>query len=805
MGPQNPFHREDAKPTALGHLRVLDLAGLEAQYCAKLLADLGADVIKVEPPEGDSTRYMAPFARDIRDPEGSLYFINYNTNKRSLTLDLTSRDGRNLLGRLVATADVLVESFMPGHLDHLGLGFKRLSRINPGLVMVSITPFGQSGPYKGFLGSDLTAQAMGGLMYLQGDDAKPPCILPCDQSLQLASLHAVYGALAALHHRNETGRGQQVDVSMQEVMAHLLFPVPTYAYTGTILRRPGAASAIAPGNYYLCKDGYIYLYVYLPHHWQELVSWMDNEALAEPVWQDLAFRRANSDVVDQFVAEFVSKFTVAEFVKEGQRHHIAVGPLNTVGDMVNSDQMRDRKYFTNSKHPHIGEHAYPGPPYRFSQTPWRVFRPAPLLGQHQQEVLEELAGTPPAKEGKTGISQKRTKSDPPLKGVRIVDFSRVWAGPLATRYLADLGAEVIRIETSQYVEPGRVPQYSGPPWFPEVNRSKLGVSVDFHHPQGLELVKRMVEVSDVVVENFAAGVMDRRGLGYESLKKVKPDIIMISMPGYGNTGPYADYVAFGQTLMASGGLSLLWGHPDSPYETRPKIAYPDCISAATAATAIMTALEYRSQTGQGQFVEIAQAESLASTMGVAILDYLVNGRSWQPMGNRNLNAAPNGCYPCRGDDQWCVISCKDEEQWNGLCRVMETPSWAGDPIFGSLESRYQHHDELDERISQWTREYTPYQVMRLIQRAGVPAGVVQSGEQLYQDHHLRSRNFIVEVEHAEWGRLEHTGIMVGLSRSPGRIVRGLAKIGWHNHHVFSELLGTSPKEMSQLIENKAIG
>ena len=788
-------------PSALGHLRVLDLAGPEAHYFGKLFADLGADVVKIESAAGDPARYMAPFAGDTPDPERSLYFINFNTNKKSVTLDITCEAGRELLLRLVTSADVLVESFTPGYLHELNLGFEILSKKNPALVTTSITPFGQSGPYKDFLGSELVTQAMGGLMYLQGDDNKPPCAAPCDQASQLACLHAAYGTLAALADRRKSGLGQHVDVSIQEIVAHLLSTIPNYAYSSEIARRTGVESNLPPGNYYRCKDGYVYLAIYLANHWRAMVEWMGTEALADPAWDDMNFRRSNSDIVGQSVAEFATGFSVSEFVEEGQRRHIAVTPSNTIEDLANSPQMTDREYFVTVEHPHVGNHSYPGPPYRFSETPWRIYRPAPTVGQHQEEVLGEPEKSPPLKLAK---AQVRAKSGPPLTGVRILDFSRVWAGPLAARYLGDLGAEVIKIETSRYPEIGRTGRDMGPLWLTETSRGKLGVTVDFQQPRGLELVNHLVEVSDVVLENFAAGVMKRRGLGYDNFRRIKPDIIMVSMPGYGNTGPYSHYAAYGQSLMADVGLSHLWGYPDSPYEARPKVAYPDYVSAATPATAIMAALEYRAETGHGQYIEVAQAESLASTMGVALLDYMVNGRFLQPTGNRNPNTAPHGCYPCRGDDQWCVISCTDEEQWNNLCQAMESPSWTRDPMFGSLESRCDHQDELDEHISRWTADYTSYQVMRLLQKAAVPCGAVQSGEQLYQDYHLRARNFIVEVNHPGWGTLENTALTVGLSGSPGRITRAAPAVGQENYHVFSEMLGIGMDEVNRLIEDKVI-
>ena len=784
----------------------MDLAGPLGQCFGKLLADLGADVIKVEPAEGDPARCLVPFAGVLPLPEGSLSFLNYNTNKRSIILDLASRDGKRLLRQLAVTSDVLVESFTPGYLDSLGLGYRSLSRINPGLIMTSITPFGLKGPHSHFQGSELVTQAMGGLMYIQGDDNSPPCAAPCDQASQLACMHAGYGTLAALRYRRETGRGQTVDVSLQDVVAHLLFTLTRYANTGTILRRLGTAVDVAPNNFYRCRDGYVCLSIFLDHHWRVLAEWMGEEVTVDSRWADINFRRSNAKVIDDAVAKFIGNFDQKEFLKQAQARHLSVMPLNTLEATVSDPHLRDRRYFQEADHPHIGRHAYPGGPYHFSATPWSVRRPAPLLGQHREEILAGIANdntVTSVQRSKTDRKQRRSTTDLPLKGIRILDFTRVWAGPFGTRYLGDLGAEVIRVETSRYLDAGRL-AVDGGPVFSEINRSKLGITLDFQSPEGQEIVRRLVGVSDVVASNFSAGVLERRGLGYEDLKLVNPDIIVIGMPGYGNTGPYSEHVSYGGQVMALAGFSHLWGYPDSPYETRPKIAYPDFITPAAAAFSIMAALEHRSCTGQGQYIELAQLEAFLSTMGVALLDNLINGRTWQPMGNRDPNAAPHGAYPCRGVDQWCVITCFTQEQWKALCRAMGEPQWATGPEFGSLESRLRHEDELDAHIGGWSSEYTPHQVMRRLQKAGVPAGAVQSGEDLYRDHHLRARDFIVAVEHTDWGMQEHTGIPVRLSGSPGRIERGAPGVGQHNGYVFTELLGISSDEVARLVQEKVI-
>ena len=790
---------EPRSPSALAHLRVLELGGPMGQHVGKLLADMGADVVKIEPPDGDPARRAGPFAEAVEPPEGSLYFLYFNTNKRSLVLDLAFNADRTRLRRLAATADIVVDSLPPGFLDERDLGYRSLSRANPSLVMTSITPFGLTGPYRDFAGSDLVAQAMGGLMYVQGDDAKPPCAAPFDLAYQLAARHAAFATLAALNGRRTTGRGRHVDVSLQEVVGHLLFTVAKYAFDGQIVRRAGRliTNAPPPSGYYRCKDGrWVSVSAIFLRHWQVLAQWMGNEVLKEPLWEDRDFRYANQDLVIDGMQEFVSGFGLDEFVAAAQERGLSAIPINTLQDVVESPKNRARGWFAEGDHPLVGPHRFPGAPYRMRETPWRVHLPAPLLGQHTEEVLAESEAQP------TGMPATPTITMPeraPLHDVRVLDFTRMWAGPLATRYLADLGADVVKVEVDHAPDEGR----TGQPLTPmvgELNRGKRSVTVDFKTGAGGEVLKQMVRLSDVVIDNYPPGVLERHGLGYQALRRVKPDIIAVGMPGFGSDGPYAKYVAFGQEMMSDSGLAALWGYPDSPIECRAKVYYTDFDAAAAAACAVMTALEYRARTGAGQYVEVDGSEAATTNTGVGLLHFLVNGTQLEPMGNRNLAAAPHGCYPCRGDDQWCVIACFTEGHWAALCDVASNPSWAADARFASLESRRLHQDTLDERIGEWTSGYTPYEVMALLQEAGVPSGVVQSGEQLYHDRHLRARGFIAEVQHAQpWGRMEHPRSPAVLSGESAPL-RGMPAVGEHNEDVLAGLLGLGPGDLPAFVK-----
>ncbi len=790
----SPAAARDAAPSALGHLKVLDLAGPDAQSLGRLLADLGADVVLVEPPGGTPGRRYHP--RASSDPDVSLHFVNYNANKRSLVLDLNAESGRAELRALLREADVLIDGHPPAYLDGLGLGYSRMSRINPRLVVTTVTPFGHSGPYRDYRGGELVAQAMGGLMYIQGDPDMPPCAVPAEHAYQLACHHAAFATLAALSERHWSGRGQHVDVSAQEVVAHLLFNISRYALSGDIASRTNNDLAIAPNNYYPCQDGArVCLCVFYDRHWDVLVEWMGDDALADPAFREAAFRRANPDIVDQFVAPFVERFSAQEMLDECESRHLAASPFNTLKDLAEGPHTNGRDFYVDAERAGMGGFRMPGAPYRFSRTPWSLRRPAP---EPDDARVDGVSCGWPRSERRPAPPQRPRRAAMPLEGVRVIDFTRVWAGPLASRYIAEMGAEVVKVEHRDYVDIGRQRGMATGPMFPELNRSKTCVTVNFRDPAGADLVRELVAISDVVIDNFAAGVLRRRGLGYEELRQVKPDVIVLSMPGYGFEGPYSRYVAYGQNLMSYSGLSYLWGHPESEFDTRPKIHYTDFVSGAAAATAIAAALEYRAETGHGQFIEMDQSEALTATLGVPLLHYFINGEAWQPGGNFTPNAAPHGCYPCLGEEAWCVIECWNESQWAALCETMGDPDLADDPQFATLESRLESRGALNERIAGFTRGRTPYQVMRSLQRAGVPAGVVQSSEQMYHDIHMRQRGFIEEITHDNLGAIEHPTVTAKLSATPGRVRHGMSTIGSANERVFGGLLGHSPQRIQEL-------
>ncbi len=790
---------------ALSHIRIIELGDIPASYTARLLADLGADVIKIEPPGGDPNRLLPPFAGDIAGPERSLTFINANTNKRSIVLDLQdSPEDRKTFSKLLAWGDLFVEATMLGELEAQGFTDDGLKAINPSLVTVSLTPFGRTGPYRHYKGSDAIANASGGFLFGQGDDAKGQCTAPSHLAYQVAACVAATLGLAGVRHARLTGAGQRIDVSLQEALTFTnSSSIARYTKENRLERRPGSKDYGGAGtNIYRCKDGrYVHFTTNMPHMWREFAqNWMTDKALAGPEWENPKYRDAHAAEVSKAFRAFISQFTAEEFANEAQRRHLAAARLNTVGEFVNCEQLRSRRWLQEIEHPVIGRYLAPGFPMRLSLTPMQVRRPAPLLDQHRAEILAEQERCAPRSDKPMMVDNR--PDQPMLQGVRMADLTQQYAGPLGTAILAYYGMEVVKIESA--VVPSKDRETAA---HADMNRAKLGCTINLRHPEGKELFKQLVAVSDVVVDNFSAGVLERLGFGFDALQRINPRIVQVVMPGWGLTGPLRTWVAWGWQLLAYTGIMRLWGYPDSPMETRCKIAWPDRVGAVTMSLGVLAALEYQRRTGQGQFIEAGMLEAQGSMMGPAILDFTVNGHEWDAMGYREVLGepyAPYGCYPCRGEDSWIIIACASDEQWQSMVTLIGKSSWAADSKFATKSGRKEHHDELEQNLSQWTHKYTPRQAFRLLQEAGVATGIPCSGEDLYYDIHLRARGHIVETEGNPWGKVAHHGLPGIPALSTANAARPAPWIGADNNQVFLEILGLSPEKVVDLKKAEAI-
>ncbi len=399
-----------------------------------------------------------------------------------------------------------------------------------------------------------------------------------------------------------------------------------------------------------------------------------------------------------------------------------------------------------------------------------------------------------------------------LEGVRILDFSRIWAGPHATKLLADMGAEVIKVESVRAWDPHRMIVGSGnlpdgergadpwnrSGWFNTLHMSKLGITAEMRHPKGKAIIEELVSISDVVIENFRAGLMERRGLGYEALRAIRPDVIMVSMPAFGSSGPWKDFIQYGIGQEQLGGISSMNGYRGEDAPVKSGVNFGDPISGAHAAGAVLSALWRRRRTGKGCFIDVSQLESAVTTIGEHILGFQMTGRSPQNRGNRHPVYAPHGAYPCRSEDEWITIAVADDDEWEHLCEAMGMPQLANDPDYRDVLSRHRNHDGLDALISDWTQDKTAYDLTLKLQEAGVSAAPVMTGEAIFNDPHYQERGLLEFVDHPSCGPYFMPGAAWKMSETPPGVRWHAPRLGEHNEQVFGELLGMDADAIDEL-------
>ncbi|MBW2275632.1 MAG: CoA transferase [Deltaproteobacteria bacterium] len=807
----------------LSAYRVLDLSDESGLLCGQILADLGADVIQIEPRAGSPARRLAPRrtheasgeargeASGGAQDEGSLFWAAYTRNKRSLALDLESAADRGLLLGLAAGADFWIECERPGRMAELGLGYEELASIQPGIVYVSITPFGQTGPKAHWRGRDLTQVAAGGFAYLSGDADGPPTRVRVPQAHAQAGADAAVGALIAHHQRRRSGRGQHVDVSAQQsvTLANMYRTLDAAVGMAPAQRIAGglqAGGVLIPIRH-RCRDGWVTLGpAVLPstgHFMQRLLAWAAEEgfcepALAEEDWGSFGLRigagqlppNAYEPVQSALDAFFADK-THAEVMRAAVERRLLVAPVLGVDEIVESEQLAERGYaVTVAREGEGGDRdRYPGPFAKFGRAPIRYRRPPPRLDEHGAELRAEAPRRPAPCGSEPADSL-------PLAGVKILDLFWVIAGPAATRMLADYGATVVRVESSKKLDTLRV----SPPWqhtqphpegaagFQSANANKLGITLDLSQEAGREIVRDLTRWADVVTESFAPGVMAARGLGWEQLRRIKPDLVMLSSCIMGQTGPWRDFTGFGRLAVSLAGFQPLASWPGRP-PSGPFGAYTDAIAARYNALAILAALEYRERTGEGQYIDLSQTEAALHFLAPAFLDWSVNGQVEGPAGNEDDACFPHGMFPSAGEDRWVAIAVGEEEEWRALCEVMGRRD---------LLERRKERNTVEDALAAWTRPREAGEIEEALQARGVPAHAALDTPGLYADPQLRHRGHFIEIAHDIYGTTTVESSRLRLSRSPARTPERALSLGRDNRHVLESLLGYSPARVAEL-------
>ncbi len=817
--------------TALAPYRILDLTTDRGWMAGKILADLGADVVKVEPPGGDpGRRRNLPVSFDAPDPEQNLTWWFQNRGKRSVVIDLDSDAGRDRLLALAAGADALVESYPGGYLAERGLGVDALLAANPKLVVTSISPFGRTGPYAeaGFDAPDLVVGAMCGLMWLCGDPDRAPVRISVPQLYRHAGAEAAAQTLIALFHAGRSGQGQHVDVSAQLAGIRTLMNAQAFhLLEKRELVRMGGYAAYSHARFRMvmpASDGHVTI---LPlggpiggPMMRFLFDWADREGVADQSVIGTDFEQVNFAAIDAQGPEIAKAFfdgvsdtlsalfarhSKGSLYREAIERLLLIAPVTTVADLRADEQLAARGYFETVDHDGRAV-TYPGAWVKATGTPIVSTGRAPHIGEHDAALAAEPARRP-APHG-----TERPAS--PFEGLKVLDLSWVGVGPMTAGYLANYGATVVKVESSKRPDilrltpPFRdgVPGLNTSHFCANMNASKVGLGLDLSRPEGRALVLRLAEWADVVLESFTPKTLRGWGLDYEALAAVNPSIVMLSTCMQGQTGPRANYRGFGNLMGALSGFYHITGWPDRD----PAMvygAYTDFICQRYCTTALVAALDHRRRTGEGQYLDLAQFEAALQFLGPELLDQDVTGRVAERHGNRDPWCAPHGVFPCQPDaagrEGWLAIACETDAQWEALRAAMGSPAWAADPALATLAGRKAAEDRLEAELAAWTAGFDAHELFERLQPA-VPCGPVLPVPGLHADPQIAARGYFVPLTHTVIGEVPYDGLAATMSATPGRPTKAAPCLGEDSFTVLTEILGMDPDEVAILIAEEVV-
>ncbi len=677
-------------------------------------------------------------------------------------------------------------------------------------MVCSITPFGLTGPYRTWRATHLTSHAMSGLMYVQGLPEGPPTVVPSQQLYDFTGTHAAIAVLTALRARPEAG-GQLIDMSAHEVLTQSCFDIYSYTNGARIGHRRPPAAQYSGGGTWQCRDGVVEFTASTDKHWFALMELLGHPAeLADPTWAHPVKRHPYEEKIIEVMRPLIGAMSREDFFVRGQQLGLPCTVVNTVGDFVDDQQPRSRGFFVRQPLAGLGEFDLPGEPFRCTERVLAQYRrPAPRLGESDAAEIARQWREPPPPAPVPG----------PLSGIRAISFGTAIAGALSGTALAELGADVVKIESPARPDNLRrlwapedpvVHEPSGAdtsPMFANFNRTTRSVALDMKDAESVALFLRLAAAADVIVENYAPGVMQRWGLGYEQIAAVNPRIVMLSLTGFGHSGPRSHYLAYGATVCTFVGLTDAWRFPSG--------VHFDYLSEAHGVFGVLAALAARDRTGRGTHVDLAEVETAAAVMGPMMLDYVVNGRASVVPGNQVPGALLSEVVRCHGDDRWLAVEAEDAADWRALAQFLgradlaEAARPADDQRPDEQAPDEQAPDEqapdeqaraaLGAALAAWAGERTAQQAMRMLQQAGLAAGAVQDAEDVVRDPQHRERHYLLEMDHPDLGVAEYAAPPHRLAKTPPVVRRPTPRLGAHTAEVLGEWLGMSPDEAAPYV------
>lgn len=780
-------------------VRVVDFTDGAAAFAGRYLADMGADVVLVEPPDGAVSRRSQP-----QHQGRGLRFAAAHANKRGVVVDIDTAEGRDRLLTLTDAADIFLESQSVGRLAGVGLEQQVLRDRNPDLVVVSVTPFGQSGPYRDYKASEAVFVAMSSLLTRSGAPGREPLVPPGELATQTAAVDVAYAALLAYFRARRGGGGDYLDCSLFDLVVQGLDPGFGMAGTATMGQPlvnlpPGRPDVRMMYPILPCADGHVRIFIASAKQWRALFNWMgEPEELSDPALEQILGRFMNWHKIRPALERLFADQTRAEIVARASELGIAIAPLNTADEILSSEHARARNAFVTAEIAPGLTATIPNGYVEFDEQRAGFRHRAPELGEHTDEVLAEWAKRDRTPVGRTGADVAAR----PLAGVRVVDLGVIVVGAETGRALADQGAEVIKVENRQFPDgarqtdaPGKV-GYS----FALGNRNKRSIGLNLRDERGKELFGRLVAQADVVLTNFKPGTLESLGIGYDALKAMNPRIILVESSALGHTGPWAKRMGYGPLVRATIGLTTLWRHPDAPDAFGDdQTVYPDHAASKVGAAAVLAALIERERTGVGRHIAVAQMETALTQLATEYVRESLQPGTLVAKGNSGEFDAPSGLYACTGEDAYCVVAVDGNEDWGRLAAAIGKPELASDPRYATPGDRVAHRAELDALVQEWIAPLTPREAQERLQAAGVAAGAAIHVKDLLTDPHLAARG--------QLGLLEQPGhdapleVLMGpaiFEVIPPPLLRPAPEMGADTEAVCREVLGMSDDDIAAL-------
>ncbi|MEI8000724.1 MAG: CoA transferase [Actinomycetes bacterium] len=772
-------------------IRVVDLStGITGPYCTKMLADAGADVVKVEPATGDALRRWGASAGD-REPGALFEFLH--TTRRSVVGGVDDPEVRTLC----LAADVVVHDAAPGTFP-----VAELHATRPDLVVVSVSPYGQDGPWRDRPATEFTLQADCGSIASRGLLDAPPFAAGGRIGEWVTGTYGALAVAAAVREARRSGHGEHIDLAQLAVMS---LTMNTYSMLGAeMMGWPPAAGpprTVETPSIEPTADGYVCFTTNSAQQLQDFLVLIGRpDQLDEPDWARPGPRFARRDEFLALAHAYTTARTNAEVLSEAELLRIPAGPVGNGATVTTFDHFVAQGTFVESP---SGRFRQPRVPYRITGWEPTPFRRAPGLGEHTDAIgWDERPPTPPSDERRL-----------PLDGVRVLDLTAWWAGPAAGHLLAILGADVIKVESVTRPDLMRYSAAKQPPteqwyeWgfiFHGANNTKRGITLDLTAEEGRALLLRLVEQSDVLIENFTPRVMDNFGLDFDALHAVNPRLVMTRMPAFGLSGPWRERTGFAQSMESITGMAWMTGWADGP-PVLPRGAC-DPLAAAHAMFATLLALAEAERTGEGRLVEVTMIEAALNVAAEAIVEYEASGTLLTRDGNRSPVAAPQGLYACRGTERWLALACATDAHWDALRTVLGDPEWARDPAFAVAAGRRAHHDLLDTHLAAFAADHPVDELVERLAAAGVPAARAVDPRDIAVNPQLLHRNFFEPEDHPVCGvqRVPNAPWKFAGNERPW-LRRPAPTLGQHNAEVLGGLLGLDADELDRLTAAGIIG